>query len=387
MMTEKLFYDDAYLKAFSAVVTESVPGKKGWEICLDRTAFYPEGGGQPGDTGFLSGVRVMDTHERDGKIIHYCSDKLEAGSRVEGSVDFDRRFDLMQQHSGEHIVSGIIHEIFGCDNVGFHMGRDVVTIDFNCAIAAERLEEIERKANRIIWENRPFKISWPDKKALEDIRYRSKKELSGAVRIVECEGADICACCGLHVKSSGEIGVIKLLNVHPFREGVRMEMLSGERAYEYLRRAAEQNSAIGALLSARTEATCEAVERLLHEAEAAAYRITGLENRIFEEIAKKYAGKDRAAVFEPKLSPDGVRRLADMLLSRCAGLAAVFSGEGETYKYALGARNVDVRAMGAEMNSRLNGRGGGKPKFVQGSLNCSRGEIEKFLMENGFDFQ
>lgn len=386
-MTDRLFYDDAYIKSFSALVTESRPGKNSWEICLDRTAFYPEGGGQPGDTGFLSGVRVLDTRERDGKIIHYCSGELEPGSRVEGSIDFGRRFDLMQQHSGEHIVSGIINRIFGCDNVGFHMGRDVVTIDFNCYIEAERLEEIERQANRIIWENRPFKISWPDREALENIKYRSKKELFGPVRIVECEGADICACCGLHVNSSGEIGVIKLLNVHPFRNGVRMEMLSGGRAYEYLRRVAEQNGAVSALLSAKAEATSEAVERLLREAEAAAYRITGLENRIFEEISSKYTGKDRTAVFEPNLSSDGVRRLADMLLSRCGGIAAVFSGDGETYKYALGAKNGDVRAMAGEMNRRLHGRGGGKPGFVQGSLNCSREEIENFLVENDFDFE
>ncbi len=379
-MTEKLFYLDPYMSVFTARVLECREGKKCWEIILDRSAFYPEGGGQPGDSGTLGGIPVSDTHEKAGEIVHYCEAALEEGAEIEGRIDFARRFDFMQQHSGEHIVSGLIHERFGCDNVGFHMGRDTVTIDFNCSIEAEELKEIEARANAIIWENRPINVSWPDAEALAALPYRSKKELSGDVRIVECPGVDICACCGTHVRSAGEIGLIKLLSVHPFREGVRIEMLSGKRAYDYVCTAVEQNSAVGALLSAKFGNAAAAVKRLQDEMAAANYRLVGLENRVFAQIAAGYAGEKDTLIFEEGLSSDGVRRLADALMQQCSGLCAVFSGsDGEGYKYALGQQDGELRALVKEMNAALSGRGGGKPFFAQGSVQCSRAEIEAFF--------
>ncbi len=379
-MTEKLYYENAYLKSFSAHVLSCTEGKKGYEVVLDRSAFYPEGGGQPGDSGYLGDVRVNDTHEKGGEIVHYCDAPLAEGEEVRGEIDFERRFDFMQQHSGEHMVSGLIHERFGCDNVGFHMGRDTVTIDFNCAITAEELAEIEQRANVLIWENRPVSISWPDAATLAALPYRSKKELSGEVRIVEFPGVDICACCGTHVRSTGEIGLIKLLSVHPFREGVRIEMLSGKRAYEYVCTAVEQNAAVGALLSAKSDATAAAVKRVQDELAAVNYRLVGLENRVFASIAESFEAAERAIVFEEGLSSDGVRRLADAVMSRCGGLCAVFSGsDAEGYKYALGQRDGDLRAMVKQMNAELHGRGGGKPFFAQGSVACTRAEIDEFF--------
>jgi len=381
-MTEKLFYLDPYMSSFTARVMDCREGKKGWEIILDRSAFYPEGGGQPGDSGYLASVRVMDTHEKAGEIVHYCKEPLDVGTEVEGNIDFSRRFDFMQQHSGEHIVSGLIHERFGCDNVGFHMGKDTVTIDFNCAISAEDLAEIETKANAVIWENRAINVSWPDADTLAALPYRSKKELSGAVRIVECAGVDICACCGTHVRCAGEIGLVKLLSVHPFREGVRIEMLSGRRAYEYVCTAVEQNSAIGALLSAKFGTAASAVKRLQDELLSTNYRLMGMENRVFEKIAQEHADGNDALIFEEGLSSDGVRRLADAVMQKCGGVCAVFSGsDGEGYKYAIGQRGGDLRAMVKEMNTALHGRGGGKPFFAQGSLQCVRAEIEAFFRE------
>ena len=379
-MTEKLYYENAYTKTFSATVRSCSEGKKGFEIILDRSAFYPEGGGQPGDSGCLGGVKVFDTHEKGGEVVHYCDGPLEEGSCVKGCIDFDRRFDFMQQHSGEHIVSGIIHEMFGCDNVGFHMGAQTVTIDFNCPITAPELAQIERRANAVIWENRPFNILWPDAETLPSLPYRSKKALSGDVRIVECPGADMCACCGTHVSSAGQIGIIKLLSVHPFREGVRIEMISGIRAYDYLCRTAEQNSEISTLLSAKVDATAAAVKRLQEELASASYRLVGLENRLFADMAEKYAGDSDALIFEDGLNPDGVRRLADAVMSRCAGLVAIFSGDDEKgYKYALCRRDADLRAMVRELNTALHGRGGGKPHFAQGSVVCTKADIEKFF--------
>ena len=153
MSTEKLYYLDSHLTKFSAVVLSCQPGKHGYDVVLDRTAFYPEGGGQPGDQGVLGGVRVTDTHEAGGQIVHYCDHPLEVGETVEGEIDWNRRFDLMQQHSGEHIVSGLIHARFGYDNVGFHMGHDAVTIDFNGPMEPEALAEIEAQANEAVWRN------------------------------------------------------------------------------------------------------------------------------------------------------------------------------------------------------------------------------------------
>lgn len=379
-MSEKLFYQDAYMKNFSAKVLSCAESKKGYEVVLDRSAFYPEGGGQPGDSGYLGGVRVYDTHEKAGEVIHYCQEPLEEGSTVEGEIDFSRRFDFMQQHSGEHIVSGLIHSRFGCDNVGFHMGKDTVTIDFNCPISFEELMEIEKQANALIWENIAINAMWPDEEALSAMPYRSKKALSGEVRIVECVGADLCACCGTHVKSAGEIGIIKLLSVHPFREGVRIEMLSGKRAYDYVCCAVEQNSAVGAMLSAKADLTSAAVKRMQEELVSTAYKLTAMENRVFAAIAETKTGEEDVLFFEEGLSPDGVRRLADAVMNRCSGLCAVFSGsDGEGYKYALCKKDGDLRELVKKMNAELKGRGGGKPFFAQGSVQSGRAEIEAFF--------
>ena len=379
-MTEKLYYNDAYLRSFTAHVVSCAERKNGFEVVLDRTAFYPEGGGQPGDTGLLGGVRVTDTHERDGEIVHYCAAPLTVGAEVSGEIDWAHRFDLMQQHSGEHIVSGIICGTFGCDNVGFHLGAETVVIDFNHAVTPEELGEIERKANEVIWENRPFVVTYPTPEELKEIPYRSKKELTGQVRIVECPGADCCACCGTHVRSVGELGIIKLLSVKPFREGVRIEMAAGRRAYEFVRTVTEQNSRVSVALSAKVGETAAAVQRMQEELAAAKYRLVGFENKLFAERAAQYAGAGDALLFEDELSPDAVRRCCDAVAQCCGGRAAVFSGSDETgYKYAVGIAEGDLRAFVKEMNAALNGRGGGKLNFAQGSVSAARAEIEKFF--------
>lgn len=206
MATEKLYYQDAHQAAFEARVVSCQPGKHGYDVVLDRTCFYPEGGGQPGDTGVLSGIRVTDTHERGGEIVHFCEQPLAVGQIVEGQIDYGRRFEFMQLHSGEHILSGVVHRRFGYENVGFHMGADFVTIDFSGMLTQEDLSAVEAEANEWVWKNVPIEITYPDAEALKAIPYRSKKELTGQVRIVTIPGADICACCGTHVSSTGKLG-------------------------------------------------------------------------------------------------------------------------------------------------------------------------------------
>lgn len=382
-MTEKLYEQDAFLIQFEGKVLSCVKGKKGFDVVLDRTAFYPEGGGQPYDTGRLGDVKVLEVHLREGEIVHTCGRPLDAGSAVTGVIDWDRRFDLMQQHSGEHIVSGLAHALWGCENVGFHMGAEVVTIDLSLPLTEDQLACLEAEANRYIWLDVPADIAYPSREELEHIPYRSKKELTGQVRIVTFPGADCCACCGTHVRSAGQVGLVKLLTMQKFREGVRIELVCGGRAFRYLSRALEQNAQVSHLLSAKLFETGTAAARLLEENNILKSRLMSLEEARFAALAGQYAGAGDVVLFEDGLSPDGLRRLCDAVLHACGGRCACFSGEdGSGYKYAVGQAGGDLRGFVKELNLALNGRGGGRPDFVQGGVQASREEIEHFF-QNG----
>lgn len=380
METEKLFYQDAYLKTFTARVVDCVPRKSGYAVVLDRTCFYPEGGGQPGDRGTLNGIPVADTHEKDGQVLHYTMEPLEIGAEVTGQIDWERRFDLTQQHSGEHMVSGVIHRIYGYDNVGFHMGADVITIDFSGELTEQQLQAVEREVNGRIWEDEPVKCWYPSPEELKDIPYRSKKELTGKVRIVEFPGADICACCGTHVRRTGEIGLVKLLNVEKFHSGVRVELLCGRRAYDYLCEVAGQNRKVSQLLSAKVKETARAVEGMAAELEAKKQQLFAMENAQFAAKAEELRDQGDVLVRLEGLSSDGVRRAAIAIQETCGGRAAVFSGDDEGgYKYAVGHPGGDLRSWVRELNAALSGRGGGKPGFVQGSAHAKWDEIAAFM--------
>lgn len=380
--TKKLYYEDVYKKEFTAKVLECRQGKKGYEVILDQTAFYPEGGGQPGDTGSLGEAAVTDVHEKNGELIH-CTDRaLEPGTEVQGQINWARRFDLMQQHSGEHIVSGLVHEAFGYDNVGFHMGSDVITIDFSGMLDEAQMAEIEAKANQIIWENQEVEIFYPSEEELKELEYRSKKELSGWVRIVRFPGADTCACCGTHVTRTGEIGMVKLLSVVKFREGVRMEMISGRRVLDYLNMVNEQNRQISVKLYAKMDKTAQAVARLQDENFALKGRVHSLEENFIVNEAAKWNDCENPLLFENGMEAGSVQKLADAVLQVCKGRCAVFSRNADgSYKYAMGEKDGELRQFTKDMNAALNGRGGGKPFFVQGSVQASEKEIRAFFEE------
>lgn len=379
-MTEKLYERDAFLIKFEARVLSCVKGKKGFDIVLDRTAFYPEGGGQPYDTGRLGDVKVLEVHNREGQVVHTCNHPLEEGAAVTGIIDWDRRFDLMQQHSGEHVVSGLAHALWGCENVGFHLGAEAVTIDLSIPLTEEQFSLLEAEANKYLWLNMPVEIAYPSPEELEHISYRSKKELTGQVRIVTFPGADCCACCGTHVKSAGQVGLVKLLSMQRFREGVRIELVCGGRALRHLSRISEQNTQVSRLLSAKVFETGAAAERLLAENEVLKARLISLEDGRFQELARRYAGAGEAVLFEEGLSPDGLRRLCGAVLHTCGGRCACFSGDDSSgYKYAIGQPGGNLRDFVRELNQALSGRGGGKPDFVQGSVQAKREEIERFF--------
>ena len=380
-MTEKLFYQDSFAKTFTATVRSCEQDKNGWNVILDRTVFYPEGGGQPADHGILGSVKVLDVRERNGEIVHICEQELPVGTEVSGDIDWERRFDHMQQHSGEHIVSGIICARYGCDNVGFHLGKDLVTIDFNHDISPDDLPAIEAQANAFIWGNTPIHIRYLSGEALEQAEYRSKKFIPGEVRLVAFPGADCCACCGTHVLQSGQVGLVKLLSCQKFREGVRMELLCGKRALDYLSGVWEQNLMVSRALSAKPLQTAAAVERLQGELESVKLRCAALETADCARKAKEYASKGDVLLLEDDMSADSVRRLCDAVLDTCGGRCAVFAGSENNYKYAVGLRDGDVRPLVKELNAVLNGRGGGKPNFAQGSVAASQQQIKDFFCD------
>ena len=376
----KLFENDSYLTRFTARVLSCAQGKKGYDVTLDQTAFFPEGGGQPYDTGTLGGVQVLEVHDRGGQIVHTCAAPLEVGSPVEGIVDWERRLDHMQQHSGEHIVSGLAHAKYGCDNVGFHMGSDVVTIDLNVELDQQQLEELELEANRYLWQDRPVQLLYPTSDELERMDYRSKKAIQGQVRIITFPGADTCACCGTHVRSAGQVGLIKLLSVQRFRDGVRIELVCGGRALRYVNAMVAQNRHISNLLSTKAAETGRGVERLLEENHQLKARLTAMEDARFRALAEQYTGAGDVLLFEEGLTPDGLRRLCDAVLNVCGGRCACFSGDDAGgYAYAVGQRGGDLRAFSKDMNQALGGRGGGKPDFVQGRVSAGREQIEGYF--------
>ena len=368
METGRLYYENVYIKEFDAKVLKCREGENGYEIILDESAFYPEGGGQPCDIGSLGEAEVKDVQEKDGELIHYVDKALKEGSQVHGQINWERRFDLMQQHSGEHMVSGLVHEKYGYNNVGFHMGSDVITIDFSGVLNEEQLQET------------PVQITYPSESELENIPYRSKKELTGQVRIVEFPETDICACCGTHVAHTGEIGAVKFLSVVKFRQGVRVEMISGKRVIDYFSKIAKENSKVSVLLSAKPQETSKAVERLQEENFRLKGKIFDMEAEIFKAEAEKWAGAGSVLIFKKNMESDSVRKLTDAVMQTCCGCCAVFSDNGDgTYKYAMGEKDGNLREFTKEMNQVLNGRGGGKPFFVQGSVSSSEEEIRKFF--------
>lgn len=383
MQTRKLYYEDSHLKTFRAQVLSCQPEKDYFVVTLDATAFYPEGGGQAGDTGVLGGVRVLDTHERGETVTHYCAAPLEPGQTVEGTIDWEARFRRMQQHSGEHIVSGIINRRYGYHNTGFHMGADVTTIDFDGVIPEEALEGIEAQANEAIWENLPIRCWYPSPEELPKVPYRTKKQLSWPVRIVEIPGFDCCACCGTHVAATGEIGLVKLFSAVNFRGGTRMEMACGAQALRLLGEAYAQNRLVSQAFSAKILETGAAAQRMNDQLAALKFRIVGLQRQIFALTAESYAGQGNVLHFEDGLDGTGLRELADAIARVCAGRAAVFSGSDETgYGYCLASHDEDLRPLGKQMTAALSGRGGGKPDFQQGSVKAGKSEILAFFRGN-----
>lgn len=379
MQTRKLYYEDCHLAVFSATVTDCQEAESGWLITLDATAFYPEGGGQACDLGTLGDARVLDVREQGEQVVHLCDRPLEVGSTVEGRLDWQRRFDLMQQHSGEHILSGIVCSAYNCSNSGFHVGKDVMEIDFDAPIPPEDIPGIELQCNQIIWDNRPIHCHIPDPETLAKTPYRTKRALPWPVRLVQIPGNDSCACCGVHVASTGEVGIIKIISCVKFHQGVRLELVCGQRAWDYLQKVFDQNRQVSQLLSAKPLETGEAAKKLLDTLAAEKLRSAHLQKQVLEGIAQSYVNQSDVLHFADGLEPGAVRDLADRISRVCSGYAAVFSPKEGGFSYCIAAQEGDLRQLGKDMNTALGGKGGGKPNFQQGTVTANKTQIREFF--------
>ncbi len=389
--TQKYYEADAYRREADAVILAAEPdGRGGGKLALDSTVFYPEGGGQPADHGTLTlpdGTRltITDVHEQGGVIWHRVDalpDTAAPGTAVTGRIDWAWRFDKMQQHTGEHILSGILHQMFGAENVGFHIGSDAVRMDTSVPISAEGLREAELAANRIVWQNVPVLITYPTREELARMTYRSKKEIEGQVRIVTIPGADVCACCGTHTAATGAVGQIKILAAENYKGGVRLSIVCGERALLAAQAMRQRQADIGALLSAKPSETAHAVHRVYDEYTALKFAHFGLCSELFDALAAQVVPGADAIRIVPGLDPDGLHRLAARLSEATTGLCAALTANEKGTGYCLAQAGGDVRALTKALNTALNGRGGGKPGICQGSCAAAPEQVETFLKEN-----
>ena len=380
-MTERLYYLDSHMLEFSARVLECREEGDRYALVLDRTAFFPGGGGQAADTGYIGEARVLGAHERGGELLHYCDRALPLGAELPCRLDREQRLRRMQNHSGEHIVSGLVHKLYGLDNVGFHMGADCMTIDLSAELDGAQLERIERLANEAVRADLPVTAGFPDPELLRTMEYRSKLELTEGVRIVEIEGVDRCACCAPHVQRTGEVGLVKVLDFERHRGGVRISLLCGMDALEDYAQKQRSVTAISRSLSVKRPDTAAAVERLLAEQQRQKERGDALSMELVRHMAASCPATDaNLIVFDALLDETAQRELVNLLTEKCSGLAAVFCGsDGEGWRYVIGSRNMDLRAGSRQLNKLIGGKGGGSPRMLQGRASAPREQIQKNL--------
>lgn len=382
--TEELYYEDVHQTEFTARVLSCAPGRNPgtYEAVLDRTAFFPEQGGQNADRGTLGNARVLDVHIRNGVITHRIDRMLSVGDTVAGQVDWVRRFDFMQQHTGEHMVSGIVHRTFGLDNVGFHLGEDVTQVDFSGPLTAEQLSSVEEEANRAVWKNIPVKCWFPPEDVLKTLNYRSKLELTHGVRIVSIPGIDECACCAPHVDCTGQIGAIKILDSISYKGGVRIHMVCGARALQDYRGKQRRGEKISVLLSAPQQEIDAAVQKLKDRESELEHRISALTRELLKEQAARLPGPEEsphAVLFTESADQNTMRHVVNDLMERYPGFVGVFSGDdADGYRFILGSRTCDCIKAAASLRKR-GFKCGGQPGFLQGGAALREEEIREAL--------
>lgn len=382
-MTEKLYYQNQYLKQFTAKIEDITEFKGKTAIILDKTAFFPEGGGQTSDIGFIDKVSIVDVQIDEGIIYHLTEStdlKLTVGAFAECSINWNKRFSDMQNHSGEHIFSGVIHNHFGLENLGFHLGKDAVTLDFGRILSKEELDFVEYEVNKIIWSDRFINCYFPDKEELKNIEYRSKKEISDELRLVEIDGVDVCACCAPHVNHTGEIGIAKIIGTEKVRGGTRISILCGERAFNDIRVKTEQNKAISVLLSEKESESFSAVQRIKKEKEKLAYELNCTQFELIKCKAESFENKDIQVEF-CDLNGDNPVKFAELLSHRANKFSFVFNGTEGRYNFVIiGIGQFDVNQVIREMKSTgFKIKGGGRNNMVRGIIESDKKTIFEFF--------
>lgn len=375
--TRKLYYEDAYKTEFTAKVVSANAG----DIVLDRTAFFPEEGGQSADTGVLGGFRVADVKIKDGEIHHLLEDRnasFEAGTEISGRIDWQHRFSNMQQHSGEHIFSGLVHSTYGFDNVGFHLSDNEVTLDFNGVIGPDGIRDIERRANEIIFRNIPSEIRFLTGEEAKTAEYRSKIDLDDEIRVVTYPGVDACACCAPHVALTGEIGCLKVVGLQNYKGGIRVSILCGMRAMEVFFHDRDILEKTANYLSNSTDEVYHLVVKARTElAETKAALAEAAKKLVQVRIDQIPAGDGNAVLFEESLDAGAMRSAVNSLVQKKNGFCGVFAGsDADGYRYVIGKQGGDARTINNELREKFGARGGGKPEMVQGSVTASRADIE-----------
>ncbi len=377
-MTEKLYYIDSYMSEFFANVISVTEGGGAYEIVLDKTAFFPEEGGQSSDCGYIGESYVSYVYEKDG-IIYHRVDAPPVGTDVFCKIDFAERFDKMQQHTAEHILSGVIHALYGYNNVGFHLGEDIVTFDIDHPLTREQLDEVENLANRAVFENIKIETSFPDAAELENMFYRSKLDLTENVRIVKIGDVDSCACCAPHVAYTGEVGVIKCLDFMHHRGGVRITMCAGARALADYREKYRNIKEISAILSEPQHTTAEALRRLYADYEKLKFELKNARRAYALSLADTVSTERNFVIVLDNVEMDELRDFANKAVSRVGGILVALMGKDGDYKYIMASKSVDLRAKSKEINQHLSGRGGGHPQMIQGSAFVDLKTIKEYF--------
>ena len=375
MIKNSLYYKDGYLKECEAVVKECIEEDKKIKIILDNTAFYPEGGGQPSDTGFIDNVRVLKVEEKENEIYHIVDKKINVGKKVFCKINFEERFQNMQNHTAEHIVSGIICKKYNTSNVGFHIGKDFVTLDFKITLSEKQLREIESMANNAIYENIEVisKIYTPEE--IKSINYRSKIELKEEVRLVKINKYDICACCGVHVKRTGEIGIIKLLKSEKYKSGIRIYMLTGKQALENYNMVYNQISKISSVLSLKLDEVEEGVSNLIKEIEKLKKDKNNLTDILFENEINNMETKENIILIKNDLNMKDMKKYCLKLKKKTTKIAGIICNG----RFLIMSDNVNLKEKFEVLKENLDIKGGGNALLIQGQINESPYKLIELL--------
>jgi len=382
-MTERLYLLDSMMASFDAVVTACEPCKDGYLVELDKSAFFPNKGGQPCDVGTLSGANISDVNERDERLLHLCDRAFSVGDAVHGELDFARRFDIMQQHTGEHLLSYCAWKLFGAQNVGFHCALTYATLDLDKAVGHDGILAIENLANRLAAENAPVTATiYETEDDLKGIPLRKHAEgLTAPIRIVTIEGSDACTCCAPHVRRTGEIGQLKIIEAIPYKGGTRCTFLCGMRALKHAQAMQDTVSAIALRFSTSRD-----------QAEAAVQKQSDELSETKRELRQAYAALDgylaKALVSEAEdvkgtklivktlehVDPKRLRNLAGATMQGKA-LTVLFSVTGERTSYLLASNGIetDVGMLIGAVNAAFSGNGGGRGTLAQGSAKTPTG--------------